>query len=75
MLPLLVSLIAEQLRGAAAQMVLDARGFESAQEVGRLPEDEQRGIVAAILHRELGVMTLAAWVVVVLLLRAAQTAG
>ncbi len=74
-LPLLVSLIAEQLRGATAQMVLDARGFESAQEVGRLPEDEQRGIVAAILHRELGVMTLAAWVVVVLLLRAAQTAG
>ena len=75
LLPLLVSLIAEQLRGASAQMVLDARGFESAQDVGRLPEEEQRGVVAAILHRELGVMTLAAWVVVVLLLRAAQTAG
>jgi hypothetical protein len=74
-LPLLLSLIAEQLRGASAQMVLDARGFESAQEVGRLPEDEQQGIVRAILHRELGVMTAAAWVVVVLLLRAAQTAG
>ena len=75
LLPLLVSLIAEQLRGASAQMVLDARGFESAQDVGRLPEEEQRGVVAAILRRELGVMTLAAWVVVVLLLRAAQTAG
>jgi hypothetical protein len=74
-LPLLVSLIAEQLRGASAQMLLDARGFESAKDVGRLPEDEQRGLVAAILHRELGVMVLAAWVVVVLLLRAAQTAG
>ena len=74
-LPLLVSLIAEQLRGASAQMVLDARGFESARDVGRLPEAEQRGVVAAILHRELGVMVLAAWVVVVLLLRAAQTAG
>jgi hypothetical protein len=74
-LPLLVSLIAEQLRGASAQMLLDARGFESAQEVGRLPEDEQQGLVAAILHRELGVMVLSAWVVVVLLLRAAQTAG
>ena len=74
-LPLLLSLIAEQLRGASAQMVLDARGFESAQEVGRLPQDEQQGIVRAILHRELGVMTAAAWVVVVLLLRAAQTAG
>ena len=74
-LPLLVSLIAEQLRGASAQMVLDARGFESAQDVRRLPEGEQRGLVVAILHRELGVMVLAAWVVVVLLLRAAQTAG
>jgi hypothetical protein len=75
LLPLLVSLIAEALRGASAQTVLDGRGFESAQEVGRLPEQEQHGIVAAIIHRELGVMTLAAWVVVVLLLRAAQTAG
>jgi hypothetical protein len=75
LLPLIVSVIAEQLRGASAQLVLYARGFESAQAVGRLPEDEQQGIVAAILHRELGVMTLAAWVVVVLLLRAAQTAG
>jgi hypothetical protein len=75
LLPLLVSLIAEGLRGASAQTVLDARGFESAQDVGRLPEEEQHGIVAAIIHRELGVMTLAAWVVVVLLLRAAQTAG
>ena len=75
LLPLLVSLIAEQLRGASAVMVLDARGFESAKDVGRLPEEEQRGVVAALLHRELGVMTLAAWVVVVLLLRAAQTAG
>jgi hypothetical protein len=75
LLPLLVALIAEQLRAASAQMILDARGFESAQAVGRLPEDEQRGLVAAILHRELGVMTLAAWVVVVLLVRAAQTAG
>jgi hypothetical protein len=74
-LPLLVSLIAEQLRGASAQMLLDARGFESAQDVGKLPEDEQRGLVVAILHRELGVMVLAAWVAVVLLLRAAQTAG
>jgi hypothetical protein len=74
-LPLLVSLIAEQLRAAAAQMVLDARGFESAQAVGKLPEDEQRGIVVAIIQRELGLMTIAALVVTVLLLRAAQTAG
>jgi hypothetical protein len=74
-LPLLVSLIAEQLRAAAAQMVLDARGYESAQAVGKLPEDAQRGVVVAIVQRELGLMTIAAVVVTVLLLRAAQTAG
>jgi hypothetical protein len=71
--PLLVSLIAESLRVAAAQTVLDHRGLENAQAVGRLPEDRQRGIVIAIIQRELAVMTIAAAVVVVLLLRAAQT--
>ncbi len=74
-LPLLVSLIAEQLRVASAQTVLDGRGFASAQEVGRLPADEQRVIVASILQREIMVMTLAALVNVVLLARAAGTAG
>jgi hypothetical protein len=74
-LPLLISVMAEQLRAASAQMVLDARGYESARAVGRLPEDEQRGIVVAIMQRELAVMTIAALVVTVLLLRAAQTAG
>jgi hypothetical protein len=73
LLPLLVALIAEQLRLAAAQMVLDARGLESAQQVGELPEDEQRSIVVGILHREVGVMTLSALVVVGLLARAAGT--
>lgn len=74
-LPLLVSLLGEQLRAASAQMVLDARGYESAQEVGRAGKDEQRAIVAAIVRRELGVMALAALVNVVLLARAAMTAG
>ena len=73
-LPLLVAFIAEQLRLAAAHMVLDARGYESAQQVGELPEDEQRSIVVGILHREVGVMTLSALVVVGLLARAAGTA-
>src|SRR5437588_11042656 len=72
-LPLLVAFIAEQLRLAAAQMVLDSRGYESAQQVGELPEDEQRSIVVGILHREVGVMTLSALVVVGLLARAAGT--
>jgi hypothetical protein len=74
-LPILVAFIAEQLRVSSAQMVLDARGLESAQAVGKLPEDEQQGIVLTISQRELAVMTLAALVVVVLLARAAMTGG
>lgn len=74
-LPLLVSLIAEQLRVASAQTVLDGRGFATAQEVGALPDDEQRVIVASIVQREILVMTLAALVNVVLLARAAATSG
>jgi hypothetical protein len=73
-LPLFVTLIAEGLRATAAQLVLDQRGLESAQAVGKLPAAEQRGVVVAIIQRELAVMTIAAAVVVVLLLRAAQTA-
>jgi hypothetical protein len=73
LVPLAVSFVAEQLRIATAEMVLDARGHESAQDVGRLPADEQHEVVRAILQRELGVMTLSAVVNVVLLARAAGT--
>lgn len=73
-LPLLVALLAESLRAGSAQMVLDARGLESAEAVRKLPDDEQRTLVATIMQREVGVMALAALVIVVLLLRAAQTA-
>jgi hypothetical protein len=73
-LPLLVSLIAELLRANSAQMILDARGYESAQAVGQQPPEEQRAVVYAILRREYGLVALAALVIVVLLLRAAQTA-
>ena len=72
-LPLFVSFLAEQLRVSTAQMVLDQRGFESAQEVGALPEEEQRGIVVTIMQREVGVMALAALVNMALLARAAMT--
>ncbi|MGH2872497.1 MAG: hypothetical protein ACRDL5_08545 [Solirubrobacteraceae bacterium] len=71
--PILVSFIAEQLRIAAAQTILDSRGIESAAAVGELPEVEQRAIVVSILQRELGVMVLSALVVLVLLYRAAAT--
>jgi hypothetical protein len=74
-LPLLVSVIAESLRAASAQLVLDQRGLESAQEVRKLPDQQQRAVVVAIVRREMAVMALTGLVVVVLLVRAAQTHG
>jgi hypothetical protein len=71
LLPIAVSFIGEQLRISAAQMVLDARGFESAEAVGALAVGDQQEIVRVIVRREIGVMALAAFVIVVLLLRAA----
>jgi len=70
-LPLIVAMIAEQLKLSAATMVLDSRGLEDAKAVGRLPKEEQREIVVTILRREIGSMTLAALVVTALLARAA----
>jgi hypothetical protein len=75
LLPMGISFVAEQLRIASAQMVLDGKGFESSAEVGTLPESEQRVVVVSILQRELGVMVLAALVTLVLLIRAAGTGG
>lgn len=72
-LPLLVSFFAEQFRVSTAQMVLDQRGYESAQAVGKLPESEQRDLVAVIMRREIGVMALGSLVNVALLARAAMT--
>lgn len=74
LLPLAVAFLAEQLRVASAQTILDARRLPDAQAVGGLPEVEQRAVVAAIVRREMGVMTLSALVVVFLALRAAGTA-
>jgi len=70
LLPVAVGLVAEQLRLAAAQTVLDARDLEDGAAVGRLDEAGQRSVVRAILRREMGVMALAALVVVFLALRA-----
>jgi hypothetical protein len=75
LLPMAVSFVAEQLRIASAQTVLDQRGLESAAAVGQLPEEEQRVVVVSILQRELGVMVLAAIVMLALLIRAATTGG
>jgi hypothetical protein len=74
LLPLAVGVIAEQLRVASAQTVLDQRDLADAQAVGALPEREQLLVVREIVRREVGVMALSALVVVFLALRAAGTA-
>jgi hypothetical protein len=74
LVPLAVGFVAEQLRVASAQTILDQRGLENAAAVGDLPESEQHQVVAAIVRREIGVMALSALVVVFLTLRAASTA-
>jgi hypothetical protein len=68
--PLGVSFLAEQLRLASADSVLQARGLEDSRAVGELPESEQRQIVHAIVRREMGVMAASALVVMLLGLRA-----
>jgi len=75
LLPLAVAFVAEQLRIASAQTILEQHGLSDAQAVGGLPEAEQHGIVAEIVRREIGVMALSALVVVFLALRAAGTAS
>jgi hypothetical protein len=75
LMPVAVGFVAEQLRLAAAETVLEGRGLPDAQAVAELPKSEQGSIVTAILRRELGVMVVAAAVVVFLALRAWGTAG
>ena len=74
LLPLAVGFVAEQLRVASAQTILDQRGLEGSEAVAGLPEQEQQTLVAQIVRREIGVMALSALVVVFLALRAAGTA-
>jgi hypothetical protein len=74
LLPLAIGLVAEQLRVASAQAILDQRDLDDAKAVGALPEHEQRGVVLEIVRREIGVMALSAFVVVLLALRAVGTA-
>ncbi len=74
LLPLAIGFIAEQLRVASAQTILDQRGLAGSEAVAALPEAEQHELVAAIMRREMGVMALSALVVVFLALRAASTA-
>jgi hypothetical protein len=68
--PLGVSFLAEQLRLASADTVLQARELPDAQAMRGLPEPEQRAIVHDIVRREMGVMAASAGVVALLGLRA-----
>ena len=74
LLPVAIGVIAEQLRIASAEQVLEDRRLADAQAVGELPESEQRSVVLAVVRREIGVMALAALVVAFLALRAALIA-
>jgi hypothetical protein len=74
LLPVAIGLIAEQLRIASAEQVLENRDLPDVQAVGALPESEQRSVVLAVVRREIGVMALAALVVTLLALRAALIA-
>jgi hypothetical protein len=73
MLPIIVSVIAEQLRFASAQTILDQRGLENAQAMEVLSEAEQRSIVLAIVGREIGVLALSGFVIAFLALRVLGT--
>jgi hypothetical protein len=73
LLPVAVSFVAEQLRLASAQTVLDARGLEDAAAMARLDDAGQRSVVLAIVRREMGVMAIALAVIAFLALRGLQT--
>ncbi len=74
LLPVAIGFVAEQLRVASAEQVLENRDLPDAQAVGALPESEQKSIVLAVVRREIGIMALAALVVAFLALRAALIA-
>lgn len=75
LLPVAISLIAEQLRIIAAEQVLERRGLAGAEDVGRLDEAGQRGVVRDIIRREIGVMATTALVIAFLALRVAVERG
>jgi hypothetical protein len=65
--PLFVSFLAEGARAGAAEREVRDLEFET------LPRDRQRKIALAIVRREMGIMTVSAWVIFFLALRAAGT--
>jgi hypothetical protein len=70
LVPIAVSFVAEQLRLASADIVLQKHDLESGKDVAKLPKSEQHALVAEIIRRETAVMAASAAVVTLLLLRA-----
>ena len=69
LLPLLVTLLAEGARAAAADRELTGLDFES------LPQERRRLVAMAIVRRQTGIMAVSALIVLFLALRAAGTSG
>jgi hypothetical protein len=67
--PLVVNMFAEGMRVNAAQREVGEKDFQS------LEAGEQRTIALRIVRREMGIMTLAALLVVAFAIRAAQVSG
>ena len=72
-LPIVVSVFAEQLRLAAAQTILDQHDMESAQDMEALDAAGQRSIVLAIVGREIGILAISGFVIAFLALRVLGT--
>ena len=68
-LPLLVAVVGEAIRGGVAEHELTGLDFDS------LPRERQAAVAAAISRRETGVMAVSALLVLFLALRAAGTSG
>jgi hypothetical protein len=71
LVPLGVAFLAEQLRLAAAQTVLDQHDLEGRADVEQLAPEDQRSLVRLIVRREMGVMAASAAVIAILGVRAA----
>jgi hypothetical protein len=71
LVPLVVAFLAEQLRLAAADTVLQQHDLEGRADVEKLSEADQRQLVVLIMRREMGVMAASAGVVALLAVRAA----
>ncbi|MDO9407209.1 hypothetical protein [Patulibacter sp.] len=75
LMPVAISLVAEQLRLIAAEQVLERRGLDGAADVALLDDAGQRGVVREIVRREIGVMASAAFVIAFLALRVTVERG